>query len=468
MMTATFQQRAKAALANEQLQTAIKRAKSGFIDKRRYALQDLPEFEALREQAAKIKQHTLNHLDTYLSRFEAQVQQQGGQVHWAETAEQARTLIVDLCHQAHAQLITKGKSMAGEEIGINNALMIAGFEVVETDLGEYIIQLAEEPPSHIIAPAVHKTRQQISDLFYQHHQKHGFSEKTDEIPALVNQARQILRQKFLNADVGITGANFLIAETGSMVLVTNEGNGDLTNSLPPVHIVIASIEKVIPSLDDLSVFLRLLGRSATGQTLSTYTTLTTGSRRETEVDGPQTLHVVLVDNGRSTWLGTPFQPMLQCIRCGACLNHCPVYSVIGGHAYHSVYPGPMGSVLTPLLQGLADCQDLPQASSLCGRCEEVCPVKIPLPRLLRQHRFRIHSQKLSPPKFRWGLGIWGFFVQRPWWYHKFAQIGQWFMRQFSRDGHINRLPGLGNWQASREMPTPQKQTFMQLWQKQNR
>ena len=287
-----FPDNARHALRDEVLQHALGHAKYGFIARRRAAVDDLPEFEALRERALAIKQHTLVNLDDYLQRFERQVQEAGGQVHWAETPAQATDIIMRLCREAGARKITKGKTMVGEEVGINQALESAGYQVVETDLGEYIIQLADEPPSHIIAPAVHKTREQIAELFHDQHAKYGLGEKLESVSQIVNEARTILRDQFVSADVGITGANLLIAESGSTVLVTNEGNGDLTASLPKRHIVIASIEKVVPNLEDASVILRLLSRSATGQELTAYTSFFTGPKRATDPDGPDEFHIV--------------------------------------------------------------------------------------------------------------------------------------------------------------------------------
>ncbi|MEN8219312.1 MAG: LutB/LldF family L-lactate oxidation iron-sulfur protein [Pseudomonadota bacterium] len=450
-----FKSQAKRALKNVNLQNALTRTKSHFIDKRRAAVNALPEFDALRQRARDIKEHTLAHLDFYLEQFEKQVHASGGQLHWADTPQAARDQIVSICQAAKAQRVTKGKSMISEEIALNSALEQAGFEVIETDLGEYIIQLAKEPPSHIIAPAVHKTREEVADLFYQHH---GLTKRLSEIPDLVNEARQVLREKFLTADVGITGANFLIAETGTTVLVTNEGNGDLSNTLPRVHIVVASIEKVVPSLEDATTLLRLLARSATGQEMTSYTTFSTGPRRPEDLDGPEAFHIVLVDNGRSEMLGNEFHDMLRCIRCGACLNHCPVYGAVGGHAYGWVYPGPMGSVLTPLMLGLKEARDLPNASTLCGRCEQVCPMQIPLPKLLRHLRVKEHQSRTS-----WALKLWAFFAKRPRLYHPITallgKIGR-------RRGTFRYLPFAGGWTASRDMPAPQGQTFMEAWKKQ--
>ena len=382
-----FPARARAALRNPEL------ARTGFIDRRLAAVGSLPEYESMRRTAREIKEHTLHHLDYYLERFEQRVQEHGGHVHWASTPAEACAIVIDICRAADAKQVTKGKSMVAEEIALNDALEAAGFEPIETDLGEYIIQLADEPPSHIIAPAIHKTKDQISDLFHTHHAKYGLNERQTEPTALVNEARTVLREKFQTADVGITGANFLVAETGSSVIVTNEGNGDLTNTLPNVHIVTAGIEKVVPTLEDMSTILRVLARSATGQEASIYTTLSSGPRRADDLDGPGEYHVVLLDNGRSQMLGNEVHEMLRCIRCGACMNHCPVYHAVGGHAYGWVYVGPMGAVLTPLMVGLDEARDLPNACTLNGRCKEVCPMEIPLSDLIRKLREREFDER---------------------------------------------------------------------------
>ena len=454
-----FKKNAVTSLNNQQLQEALARAKSGFIDKRRKAMAAFPEFDTLRQQAKTIKDHTLKYLDFYLEQFEEKVTEHGGQMHWAKSAEEACKYIVDICQSVDAQSITKGKTMIGEEVGLNAALEKAGLTVTETDLGEYIIQLAKEPPSHIIAPAVHKTREQIAELFQKHHQK----PVQTEIPALVAEARAVLREKFLAADVGITGANFLVAETGSVVLITNEGNGDLTNTLPRTHIVITSIEKVVPTLEDLTAILRLLGRSASGQAMTAYSTLSTGPKRPEEKDGPENFHIILVDNGRSHLLGGEFQDMLRCIRCGACLNHCPVYGSIGGHAYGWVYPGPMGSILTPLLSGLPTSCDLPNASSLCGRCQDMCPMHIPLPRMLRTLRNQAHEQKLTSWYMRWPLSAWAWLATRPKLYRTTMSLTIWVMKKLGHQGKFSYLPLAGGWTNSRDFPAPQGQTFMSQW-----
>lgn len=461
-----FKSQARAALADEQLQQALTRLKTGFIDKRLDAVNRYPDFETLREQGKRIKNHTLAHLDGYLEQFEARVVDAGGQVHWAADGAIACRTIVEICKHAKARRVTKSKTMAGEEIALNEALEASDLEVVETDLGEYIIQLAKEPPSHIIAPAVHKTRQQISELFDTYHHRGALKAKLREVPELVTEARKVLRERFLSADVGITGANFLVADAGSVITVTNEGNAELTNTLPRVHIVIAGIEKLVPNLDDADVLLRLLARSATGQPMSTYTTLSSGPRRPDDLDGPTEFHVVLLDNGRSKTLGSEFREMLRCIRCGTCLNHCPVYGAIGGHAYGWVYSGPMGAVLTPLSVGLDKSLDLPNACTLNGRCGAVCPVKIPLPDLLRKLRERQFEQNLTSRVTRYGLSAWAFMARRPrlyQWATRLAVRTLGFMGR--RKGAFRRLPFAGGWTNMRDFPAPQGETFMQAWRR---
>jgi L-lactate dehydrogenase complex protein LldF len=463
--THRFVENAEAALRDSSLQQALAKAKSGFVDKRRKAIARLPEYEALREAAVAIKDHALANLDRHLEQFERQVIAAGGQVHWARDAAEANAIVRSLVGGGRKRIL-KGKTMVAEEMGLNEALENAGHEVVETDLGEYIIQLAKEPPSHIIAPAVHKTRTQIADLFRAQHAQFAAARRLTEVPDLVNEARAVLREKFLSADVGITGANFLIAETGQTVIVTNEGNGDLAQTLPRMHIVTASIEKIVPTLDDMTVLLRLLTRSATGQDITSYVTLSAGPRRAGDPDGPGEFHVVLLDNGRSRMLAGPFRDMLRCIRCGACLNHCPVYSAIGGHAYGWVYPGPMGAVLTPLFTGLDRARDLPQACTLNGRCEEVCPVKIPLPRLIRELRFQTHERKLNGVVSRTVLRAWGRLARRPALYHSLNSLAVRLLSWAARGrGALRRLPLASGWLRARDLPAPPGETFQSLWRK---
>ena len=461
-----FKAQAHDALQDAELQQALRRVKGGFIGKRQAALEQFPDFEGLREHGKRIKEHTLANLDVYLEQFERRVESAGGHVHWAPTGKDAVETILQICRTSRARRVTKAKTMAGEEIGVNEALEEANFEVVETDLGEYIIQLAKEPPSHIIAPAIHKTRRQISELFDTYHHRGQLKEKLREVPELVNEARRVLRDKFLTADVGITGANFLVAETGSVILVTNEGNADLTHTLPRVHLVIAGIEKVVPNLKDASTLIRLLGRSATGQEMTAYTSLVTGPRREDDPDGPEEFHVVLVDNGRSRMLADEFHEMLRCIRCGACLNHCPVYSSVGGHAYGWVYPGPMGSVLTPMFLGLDKARDLPNACTLNGRCKSVCPVKIPLPDLLRKLRERQFQTRVMGLGTRSGLSVWGFFARRPKLYHRWARYAVKALRRMARgQGSLKKVPLAGGWTDARDLPVPEGETFQAAWQR---
>ena len=411
------------ALADDKLQASLARFKQGFPVKRRAAFDRLPEYEALREAAVAIKDHVLANLDEYLERFEARLTAAGGKVHWAKDAEEARAIIVQICRDADAKTISKGKSMIGEELGLNERLEAEGFTPVETDLGEYIVQLRHEPPSHIIAPAIHLSKEQVADSFRSHHGEFAADRRLEEPRVMLDEARTVLRRAFLKADVGITGANMLIAETGSIALVTNEGNGDLTQTLPRVHIAIASIEKVVPTLEDAATLLRLLARSATGQDLSVYTTFTTGPRRTTDLDGPTEMHVVLLDNGRTAMLGSEFREMLRCIRCGACINHCPIYGAVGGHAYGWVYSGPMGAVLIPNLIGVDEAGHLPNASTFCGRCEEVCPMKIPLPRMLRSLRERQFEARLGAKPIRYGLAGWAFVATRPGLYRLATRLG---------------------------------------------
>jgi L-lactate dehydrogenase complex protein LldF len=464
-----FKPNAARALADPGLQKALGTAKGAFLARRAAAVAALPEFEALREVARDIKDHTLAHLDHYLEIFADRVEAAGGTVHWCATAEAARETILGICRQAGARTVTKGKSMVSEEIGLNAHLEAHGIRPVETDLGEYIVQLRGEHPSHIIAPAFHLNREDWEAEFRRAHAElpadRVFAERRD----ILTEARTRLRQQFLAADVGITGANFLIAETGSSVIVTNEGNGDLTQTLPRVHIALASIEKVVPTLEDCAALLRLLPRSATGQDASVYVTFSTGKRRADDLDGPAEYHVVLLDNGRSAMLGTEFQEMLRCIRCAACMNHCPVYGAVGGHAYGWVYPGPMGSVLTPALVGVDQAGHLPNASSFCGRCESVCPVKIPLPKLMRHWREREFERHLVPRAVRRNLALWGFLARRPALYRLATRAAVGVLRLLGRNrGAFRSLPFAGGWTAGRDLPVPQGETFMRAHAKARR
>jgi len=459
-----FAEKSTEALADPQLQEALSVLRVQSIPNRLKAATNLPEFEALRDSARDLKNHILGHLDQYLTQFEAQVQAAGGAVHWCSDAETARQTVLKLCREAGAKTVTKGKTMIGEEISINDFLAENGIEPVETDLGEYIIQLRHETPSHIIGPALHVTKRQVEETFRKAHTDLDAARSLEEPSALMAEARAKLRDRFLAADVGITGANFLIAETGSTVIVTNEGNGDLTQTLPKMHIVLASIEKVVPTIEDAMTLLRVLPRSATGQELSVYVTFSTGPRRETDPDGPKAFHVVLLDNGRSAYLGGPMQEMLRCIRCGACMDHCPVYHAVGGHAYGWVYPGPIGSILTPALVGVQNAEPLPNASTLCGRCESVCPVRIPIPKLLRHWREEEFARAITPGVQRSGLGLWAWFAKRPALYRIAARWGARVLRWGAGSrGRFKSLPLAGGWTRHRDFPAPQGKTFQDQW-----
>jgi L-lactate dehydrogenase complex protein LldF len=465
-----FKANAAQALQDAGLQKALGKAKGAFLERRAIAVSKLPEFEQLRDIGRDIKNHTLAHLDHYLETYAANVEKAGGQVHWCSTADDARAAVLEICRRAGAKTVTKGKSMISEEIGVNDHLERHGIQPIETDLGEYIIQLRKEHPSHIIAPAFHLNREDWEADFRRAHTdldpNRVFAERRD----ILTEARTRLRQRFLAADVGITGANFLIAETGSSVIVTNEGNGDLTQTLPRVHIVLASIEKMVPTLEDCTSLLRLLARSATGQDFSVYTTFSTGVRREGDLDGPEEYHVVLIDNGRSNMIGTEFQEMLRCIRCAACMNHCPVYGAVGGHAYGWVYPGPMGSVLTPSLVGVDKTGHLPNASTFCGKCESVCPVKIPLPKLMRHWREREFERHLTPGALRTNLGLWAWFAKRPGMYRAASRLGIGALSLLARGkGRFRWLPFAGSWTQGRDLPAPEPGgTFMARYAKARR
>ena len=459
-----FKQNAARALGDDDLRRALAALETNLSGRRAQAVERLPEFDRLCDQARDIKDHVIANLDYYLEAFEESLVRRGGQVHWCETPEDARHTILRLCRSVGARTVTKGKSMIAEEIDLNEFLERNGITPVETDLGEYIVQLAGEPPSHIIAPAVHKTKEQIGALFFEHHKKYGKTERLDEASAMVAEAREILRQRYFDADVGITGANFLVAETGSAVIVTNEGNADLTRTLPRMHIVTASIDKLVPTLEDATTLLRVLARSATGQEFSVYTTFASGPRAEGERDGPAEFHVVLVDNGRADLLGTEFQDILRCIRCGACLNHCPVYGAVGGHAYGWVYSGPMGAVLTPALQGIERTHHLPNASSFCGRCEEVCPMRIPLPKMMRHWREKAYAQALGSGLERAAMRAWTFLALRPALYRGALAVAARALRVLAHGrGRIRRLPFGGAWTGGRDLPVPEGPTFQGLW-----
>jgi len=461
-----FASNAIAALGDSALQHALAELPKGLAAKRERAKAALPEFEALRRVGRNIKDHVLDNLDLYLEAFENNALAAGSHVHWASTAQEACDIIGNICRETGARLVTKGKSMVSEEIGLLADLEASGFNVVETDLGEYIVQLRKEMPSHVMAPAIHVRPSDIGATFRHHHRELEPGRNISTPEALVSEARTVLRDKFIGADVGITGANFLIAETGSAILVTNEGNGDLTQSLPKVHIVLTSIEKVVPTLEDGWALLRILARSASGQEIATYTTITTGPKRPADPDGPEACHIVLLDNGRSELLRSEYRDVLRCIRCGACMNFCPVYGAIGGHAYGSVYSGPIGAVLTPALVGLSAAANLPQASTFCGKCEDVCPVEIPLVGLMRRWREKAFDQDTSW-RNRAALRVWAALAKRPALYRAAARSMVAILAVLGRSkGHLKHLPFASAWTRNRDFPAPQGQTFQAQWARQ--
>jgi L-lactate dehydrogenase complex protein LldF len=449
------------ALQDPPLQAALLRLTGTLLEANRRGYAALADSDALRSHAKRIKEHTLAHLDRYLEQLEASVQGRGGTVHWAATADDARRIIVEVARQAGCRRAVKSKSMTSEEVHLNPALEAAGLEVTETDFGEFIIQLAGERPSHLVAPAVHHTRESVARIL-----SRITGENLEDDPAVLAQTgRRLLREKFARADLGISGANFAVAETGTIVVISNEGNARLTTSCPRVHIALMGIEKVIPRLIDLPVFLKLLARAATGQTLSIYTSLITGPCQSSEQDGPEEFHLVLLDNGRSRVLGTPFRESLQCIRCGACLNACPVYRRIGGHAYGGVYSGPIGSILTPLYDSMKENPHLPHASSLCGACQAACPVKINIPHMLIGLRELQHHEKGAKPlgerlAYRLSCAI----LRRPWLYRLVQRCARLFLRPFAREGWVRRLPGFASgWTQSRDLPVPSSRSFRDQW-----
>ena len=459
---AGFDAASRRALADVRLQSALARFGAGFAERRAAARAAYGEaaFEALRAAGRAIRDRALENLSGWLLCFEQEAKRRGTVVLWAEDHAQLCRHVVEIARRHGVRAAVKSKSMVSEEAGLNAALEAAGVRALETDLGEYILQLAAEPPSHIIAPAIHKTRADVARLFAQ---AHGRSPGED--PArLTREAREVLRPQFLAAQMGITGANFLVAESGSVVLVTNEGNGRLVTTLPPVHVAIAGIEKVIPTLEDFATLNRLLARSATGQAISNYVSILTGPRAAQDCDGPEHMYVILVDAGRTRFLDHALGEMLRCIRCGACMNHCPVYRVTGGHAYGWVYPGPMGSVLTPVLTGFRRGTDLPQAATLCKACEVVCPVQIPLAELLRRLREHTFEADLRPARERLALRLWAFLALRPRLYGLAAMLLARTLRLAARGRDaIARLPFDPGWTQERDFPVPEGRTFRELW-----
>jgi L-lactate dehydrogenase complex protein LldF len=459
-----FNQRARRAVKDEELQEAVNSFQDKAVGARDAVLHALPEAPELRERAYHIKQETMANLARYLEQMANNVERRGGKVFFAKDGEDVVRYVGELARRKGAKVITKSKSMATEEIELNHRLeenyADLDLEIVETDLGEWIAQLAGDTPSHIVGPILHMNRRRVAEVL-----SGAAGEKMPpDVEALGSFARKRLRQKFLAADIGITGANFGVAETGTIATVTNEGNARLVTSVPPVHVVVMGIEKMIPRFEDLSVFVRLLGRSGTGQKITVYTNFITGPRGEGELDGAEEFHLILLDNGRSKLLGTEFEEALYCIRCGACLNVCPVYRQTGGHAYGSTYSGPIGAVITPLLKGTTEAKDLPFASSLCGACWEACPVGIPLHDLLLKLRNRQVEEGVRGKGET--LAFKGFenTMRNPALFKISGKVGRVAQKPLLRDGSARQLPGpMGAWTNTRDLPPLAERSFRELW-----
>jgi L-lactate dehydrogenase complex protein LldF len=462
----------KKVLADAHLQEAYGSSTLRLYTHRLEAISQVPGWERLPARAQALKHEVMEHLDYYLEQFAENVERHGGKVHWAATGEEACRIVCEIAERAGAREVVKAKSMVGEEIELNRALEAAGFRGIETDLGEFIIQLAGERPAHIVAPAMHMTRHDVCELFV----TSLHAERTEVPERLTAIARQALRAMFQKAGMGVSGGNFAVAETGTLVLVENEGNIRFCTTAPRVHVALVGIEKLIPRLADLGIFLRLLGRSATGQKLTSYTSFLTGPRRPGE-DGPEEVHVVLVDNGRVATLADPkMREALYCIRCGACLNTCPVYRKIGGHAYGWVYSGPIGALVTPQFVGIAKARELPFASSLCGACREVCPVKINIPDLLLHLRSQAQEKAPTPrPKGslvreRTSMQLWAWVMKRPAMYALASRLARWGQGLFARGGWLRKIPvyPASCWTEGRDFPALAPKTFHERWKEMSR
>jgi L-lactate dehydrogenase complex protein LldF len=469
-----FKEKIHGALADPKLQLAVYSATGRLLDKRKEAVDAavLPDYQELRTHANALKKHTLDNLDYYLEQFESNAASHGGKVVWCRDAGDVTDFVLKLAKERGARLIVKSKSMTTEELDFNEKLEHYGLQAVETDLGEYIMQLAHERPYHIVAPALHKTRYDVADLFQR---KLGVPNET-VIEKQTMIARAVLREKFLAADIGVSGANFLISDSGAVVLVENEGNIRLTTTAPKIHIAVAGIEKMIPRAQDLAVFLKLLGRSGTGQPLTVYTSFLSGPRRPGEIDGPDEVYFLLVDNGRTRLLADrEKRQSLYCIRCGACLNICPVYRKIGGHSFPWVYSGPIGAIITPQFLGVTHEPGLPFASSLCGACAEVCPVKIDIPKVLLDLRAEVKKSEAregSNRMERLAFRFWAWVMCHPRLYEKGGMLAAAFghaIHSGASSGWLREFPGaehlspLRAWLSQRDLPPPPARSFRQMW-----
>lgn len=466
--TKDFQKNSTKALVDNQLQIALERVVGHFDVARNDAVEEMTTevWDRYRDRGREMKRHTIENLDHYLNLLSHRVERNGGVVHFAKDAQQATDVVLEIARARGVRSVVKSKSMLSEEMGLNHVLEENGIEPVETDLGEYIIQLADETPFHIIAPAMHKSKEQVSELFFDKLK----TKRLTKIEDMAAVARVTLREKFLNADMGISGVNFAVAETGTVVIVTNEGNGRLSTSLPKIHVALMGMEKVVPALEDMAVMLRLLPRAATGQRITSYVNFVSGPRRRDDEDGPEEFHLVIMDNGRSKLLADPdLRESLYCIRCGACLNICPVYRKVGGHAYGWVYPGPIGAVITPVMTGLSNAKDLPFASTLCGACKEVCPVKINIPHMLLKLRTQLtqgdRGQRNVSCLARLGIWIWSRVVGSQLTMSFIRGIAVQLQRPFVTQGRLRRLPfpPFSQWTKRRDFPALAQRSFHKLW-----
>ena len=452
----SFETRVQEGIENDFMLNSVASAQGRFRDRRGAAAEELGNWEDWRSLGEEIRSHTLENIDYYLQQLSDNVSKRGGHVFFAATAEDANNYIKEVVKRKNGKKVVKSKSMVTEEIGLNKALEEAGTEVIETDLGEWILQLEGDVPSHIVTPALHLNRDQIKETFTN---KRGY-DKSNTPEELGLFARQELRKDFLSADIGITGCNFAVAESGAVTFVTNEGNARLATTLPDTQISVMGLERIVPTWEELDILVSLLTRSAVGQKLTSYITGITGTRLAGEIDGPEEYHLVIVDNGRSKILGTEFQSALHCIRCAACINVCPVYRHIGGHAYGSIYPGPIGAVLTPLLDGYENHKELPHASTLCGACTDVCPVKIPLHEQLIRHREIMVEKNMAPTGEKIAMNGFVKWSTHPAAYKLSSKLARTALKPWTKDETITNGPGpLKNWTAQRDFPAPSQQTF---------
>lgn len=461
-----FNERLSSNLENDFMRGAVAGAQHRFQTRRSAAVEPL-DWEEWRNHGEEIRQHVLENLDYYLYELSTNVEARGGHVFFAQTAEEATEYISTVAKQKNAKKIVKAKSMVTEEINLNSHLEQLGCEVIETDLGEYILQLDDhDPPSHIVTPALHKNKDQIREVF---EQKIGYT-ASSQPEELALHARKVLRDHYLTADIGITGCNFAVAETGSVCLVTNEGNADLVTALPKTQISVMGMERLVPTFEEMEVLVGMLTRSAVGQKLTSYITILTGIKEALEIDGPEEFHLIIVDNGRSSILGGEFQSILQCIRCAACINTCPVYRHVGGHTYGSIYSGPIGAVLSPLLGGYDDYKELPYASTLCGACTDVCPVKIPLHQLLHKHReVIVEREGRAPISESLLMQAFGMGTSSQSIYQLGTKVASTVMKPFTKNEKITNGPGpLKNWTAYRNFPSVQKERFRDWFEQHNK